>query len=79
MENDHQVKKRSGGEEYLNNFFIEEVGNKKDSSSNYDRAPGSAVPSCRKSNASEYGDKKIGQKTLTPTRVSNPTSKSKKK
>jgi hypothetical protein len=77
MENDPHVKKRSGGEEYLNNFFIEEVGNKKDP--NYDRMAGSAVPSSRKSNASEYADKKFAQKTLTPTRVSNPTSKSKKK
>ena len=78
MENEHQVKKRSGGEEYLNNFFIEEVGNKKDNN-NYDKIPSSAVPSCRKSNASEYADKKIAQKTLTPTRVSNATSNSKKK
>ena len=43
--------------------------------------PGSAFPSYRKSSASEYVDKKIIHKTLTPTRMSSqaPSSKAKKK
>lgn len=46
-----------------------------------EKPPGSAVPTYRKSSASEYVEKKIVHKTLTPTRISNPNPapKSKKK
>lgn len=81
MENDHtNVKKKNEKEEYLNNFFIEDISKKEMDNSNIDKIPGSAMPSYRKSSASEYGDKKIIHKTLTPTRISNQVStKSKKK
>jgi hypothetical protein len=76
MEHEHNngCKKKSSKEEYLQNFFIEEMDH------SY-RPPSSVVAAYRKSSASEYERK--GPKTLTPTRVTpTPTStqpKSKKK
>lgn len=45
------MKKKNTKEEYLNNFFIEEMGRELENSYNH-RPPGSAVATYRKSSAS---------------------------
>ena len=78
MENEHNVgtKKKNSREEYLQNFFIEEMGRDLDHSY---RPPGSAVATYRKSSASEYVERKGAQKTLTPTRITPTPTHTKKK
>ena len=78
MEKEHNVvKKKNSREEYLQNFFIEQMGRELQHSY---RPPGSAVASYRKSSASEYVERKGPPKTMTPTRITpTPThTKSKK-